>query len=262
MDRLPEELFCCIFDCLHVARALSSAMLVSRRWYLCGARNLHHRVVLSLSPGLSTSSSDVAISFMKRLVSPTLSTAHYIHHLVLTGFAALDLQELILDILGRALALRSLNMQSLHNLQGGMLISPDVFSSEGFLPNLSALNTNSAQFCIRLSHMRRLTSIRVHEPMDIPCTRCLLSGSLADRIENLQIAVGVCTMSDAVDRVAEFATLLAAAPLRSLCLQFVQDRPGLALWAGFEVRPTSDLLESRRATEPVTHGLLFPSRPS
>lgn len=261
MDRLPEELVSYVFTFLAAANSLSPAMLVNQQWYMYGARNLHHRVVLNLAPGLTVSSADTAISFMKRLVSPTLSTAHFIHHLVLSGFANLDVQELILNILGRASALRSLNMHSLHIIPGGIWIPPDVFSSDVFLPNLIALNTSSVQFCARLCRDRRLTSIRIHEKIGSTHLDQLLSPARhsAPKLERLELVVAVDNASSAVARMAELASALATAPLCALSLQFILDHPGPVPWIEFEVRPTSDLCRSCGVPGPVTHGLrLFP----
>ncbi|RDX55032.1 hypothetical protein OH76DRAFT_1397375 [Lentinus brumalis] len=235
MDGLPEELICRICDFLESAGALSAVMLVCKRWYMRGSRNLHQRIVINLLPGLNINSSATVIRFMKRLVSP-LSTAHFIHHLTLSGFATLDMQELILDILGRARALRSLDMHALQILQGGMLLPHEVFTSETFMWNLSALNASSAQFCVSLSHSRPIAALRVHEPMDDALLRRLTcpEGPLATRIISLELALSVDSAATAVTRMAYLASRLAEAPLRTLALQFVLDRPGAVTWTEFE----------------------------
>ena len=249
MDCLPDELISYIFDFLHPGGTLSSAMLVNQQWYMYGARNLHHNVVFCLGPGLTINSSDVAISFMKRLVSSPLSTAHRVHHLTLSGFASLDIQELILDILGRTHNLRSLNMQSLHILQGGMRFSQELFSSPSSLPNLVALNTSSATFGVSLVQTRQyVEALRVHEPMDDACLRRLLSPgpgdggddnpSPAHKIKLLELALSVDSTAAAVARVAFLASTLAGGALRALALQFDfdVDRPRPVSWDEFEVR--------------------------
>ena len=210
-------------------------MLVNQRWYMYGARNLHHTVKLYLGPGLTSSSCNVAVSFMKRLASSPLSTAHLIHHLTLTGFASLDIQELILDILGHATQLRSLNMHALQMLQGGMHISPEIFSAATFLPNLVALNTSSASFGVSLAQSRQyVEALRVHEPMsDVPFRRLLGSG-FAHKAKLLEIALSVDGMALAAARVDTLASTLAAGPLCALALQFSFDRP--VSWEKFEVR--------------------------
>ncbi|RPD74217.1 hypothetical protein L226DRAFT_553351 [Lentinus tigrinus ALCF2SS1-7] len=235
MESLPEELICRIFDFLESAGALSVAMLVCPQWYMRGARNLHQRVVINLLPGLSLSSSATVIRFMKRLVSP-LSTAHFIHHLTLSGFATIDIQELILDILGRARALRSLDMHALQILQGGMLLPQEVFTSDTFMWNLSSLNASSAQFCASLSYNRPIVALRVHEPMDDVLLRRLTchKGGLASRIVSLELALSVDSTATAVTRMAYLASTLAEAPLRTLALQFVLDRPGPVAWTDFK----------------------------
>ena len=242
MEGLPEELNCRIFDFLESAGALGNAMLVCPQWYMRGARNLHQRVIINLLPGLTLDSSATVIHFMRRLVSP-LSTAHFIHHLTLSGFATLEIQELILDILGRARALRSLDMHALQILQGGMLLPAEVFTSDTFMWNLSALNASSAQFCVSLSYNRPIAALRVHEPMhDISLRRLTCpKGRLASRIISLELALSVDSTSTAVTRMAYLASILAEAPLQTLALQFVLDRPGPVTWSEFEVRPRSDL---------------------
>lgn len=243
MDDLPDELIAHIFAHFPETGALTAAMLVCWKWYMYGARLLHCRVVLNLRPGLSIHSSDTVISFMKRLTSPACSTADCIHHLTLCGFASLDIQELILDILGRTRALRSLTMCALNLLQGGMLLPPEIFSSPEFLPNLVALNAASAPFSVSLSHTRRISAIRVHEPMDETLLRRLLSprSQLAVRIQNLELALSVDSTAAAITRMAYLASALAEAPLHALALQFTLDRPGPVPWTEFEVRPGSDL---------------------
>ncbi|KAI1794057.1 hypothetical protein LXA43DRAFT_1179653 [Ganoderma leucocontextum] len=243
MDCLPEELISYIFDFLHAGATLSSPMLVNQRWYMYGARNLHHNVVLCLGPGLTTKSSDVAVSFMKRLVSSSLSTAHLVHHLTLSGFASLDIQELILDILGRTHNLRSLNMHSLHVFQGGMRFPQEIFSSPSFLPNLVALNTSSAAFSVSVAQTRQyVEALRMHEPMDDACLRRLFSpeGSAgpcsAHKIKLLELALSVDSTAAAVARVAFLASTLAGGALRALALQFDfdVDRPRPVSWDEFE----------------------------
>ena len=250
MDCLPDELISSIFDFLHPGPALSSAMLVSQRWYMYGARNLHHSIVLCLGPGFNINSSDVAVSFMKRLVSDSpLSTAHLVHHLTLSGFASLDVQGLILDILSRTRNLRSLNMHSLHVLQGSMRFPQELFSSPTFLPNLVAFNTSSPTLSVSLAHTRQyVEALRVHEPMDDMCLRRLLSpgpGSgasggpcSAHKIKLLELALSVDSTAAAVARVAFLASALAGGALRALMLQFDfdEDRPRPMSWNDFEVR--------------------------
>ena len=259
MDRLPEELVSYLFEFFHAANALSSAMLANRRWYLCGARNLHHRIVLTLTPGLTVSSCDVRISFMKRLVSPTLSTAHLIHHLHLSGFAGPDIQELILCILHRASALRLLDVHALHMLPSGMQIPSDVFSSKEFLPSLTALNASSNDFFTSLSRTRQLTSVRVHETIDEARFRQALHpfSHLSARIERFELVLAVGSLADAIARTAHLATTLAAAPLCTLGLQFVLDRPGPISWSEYEVRPIPDLCAPCCVNKSVTHGIPF-----
>lgn len=240
METLPEELLSHIFDCLGDATAHSVAMLVCKQWYLRGARNLHHTLRINLTPGLSISSSHTIISFMKRLVSP-LSTAHCIHHLTFSGFAPLDLQELILDILGRAKALQSLDMHALKPLQGGMLLPPEIFSGD-FLPNLTALNASSAAFSVSLAHTRLINAIRVHEPMEDALLRRFSSpkGLLARRIKFLELALSVDGMATAIERMASLTSTLAHTDtsLEALAVQFVLDRPGPVAWHDFEVSPS------------------------
>ncbi|PIL36111.1 hypothetical protein GSI_01771 [Ganoderma sinense ZZ0214-1] len=270
MDCLPEELISYVFDFLHPGGALSSAMLVNQRWYMYGARNLHHTIVFCLGPGLTINSPDVAISFMKRLISSPLSTAHLVHHLTLSGFASLDIQQLILDILGRMHNLRSLNMHSLHILQGGIQFPPKLVTSPSFLPNLVALNASSAPFGVSLAHTRQyVQALRVHEPMDDACLRRLLSpgsgsgGSAspcpAHKIKLLELALSVDSTAAAVARVAFLASTLAGGALRALALRFDfdVDRPRPVSWDEFEglineLGPHLQPLQSLRTLSIVT----------
>ena len=237
MDCLPEELISYIFDFLHAEAALSSPMLVSQRWYMYGARNLHHTIDLCLGPQVTVNSCDVAVCFMKRLVSSPLSTAHLIRHLTFSGFAPLDIQELLLDILGRTTHLLSLDMHSLHILQGGMHFPQETFSSPTFLPNLIALNTSSAPFGVSLAQTRQyVEALRVHEPMDESLLRRLVSSCFAQKAKSLELALSVDSTAAAVARVDILASALARGPLNALALQFDLDRPRPVSWEEFEVR--------------------------
>ncbi|KAH9929507.1 uncharacterized protein BXZ73DRAFT_47962 [Epithele typhae] len=236
MDALPSELISYIFDFIHAPSALSNAMLVNTHWYIHGARNLHHRVKLRLSPGLTTSSSDTIIIFMKRLVASTLSTAHLIHHLSISGITSFDVQSLILTILERATAIRSLDVHELRLPQGELHIPPDCCTSSAFLPNLMALNVHSVQLYSSLCGIRRLSMIRIHHPIDEPPLRMLVlpTSPLVTALQRLQLVIAVADCSNVVTSVASLASALEAAPLCSLGLQFVLDSPGPVSWAEFE----------------------------
>ncbi|TBU56840.1 hypothetical protein BD310DRAFT_1040233 [Dichomitus squalens] len=235
MDCLPEELISYIFDFLHAEAALSSAMLVSQRWYMYGARNLHHTIDLCIGPSVTVNSCDVAVCFMKRLVSSPLSSAHLIRHLTLSGFAPLDIQELLLDILGRTTHLLSLNMHALHILQGGMHFPQEIFSSPTFLPNLVALNASSAPFSVSLVQTRQyVEALRVHEPMDDALLRRLLGSGFTQKAKLLELALSVDSTTAAIARVGILASALAGGPLCALALQFDMDRPKPVSWEEFE----------------------------
>ncbi|KAI0743517.1 hypothetical protein C8Q80DRAFT_1121985 [Daedaleopsis nitida] len=237
MRDLPEELISYIFTFFAHSGVLSNAMLVCQDWYMHGARILHFNVTLNLRPGLSINSSDTIILFMKRLVSPTLSTADCIHHLILSGFASLEIQEVILEILGRTRTLRSLDMHALNIIQGGMLISPDTFTSDEFLPSLIAVNAFSAHFCVSLAHTRRIHALRIHEPLDISLLRCLSRprDQLAKHIQCLELILSATSTAAAIESMAYLASTLADAPLEALALQFAVDGPGPVSWAQFEL---------------------------
>ncbi|KAI0374118.1 hypothetical protein BV20DRAFT_962092 [Pilatotrama ljubarskyi] len=236
MERLPEELVAYIFDHLQAAHALSTAMVVNRQWYMFGARNLHSRLVLGLGFDLTLESSETVVCLMKRLVSPTLPSAHLIRHLVIYGLARPDVQSLILDILRRATGLRSLDMHSLHCLHSESLFPPDAVSAQDLLPSIVALNVASAPFIAALAHTRRLHALRVHDPMDHAALSRLAheNGNFVNTIQSLELAVSIDSPGAAVEEMAYLASALRNAPLRALALQFVLGRPGLMSWSDFE----------------------------
>lgn len=248
MDDLPAELIAYIFTSFPDAGILSSAMLTCRKWYKHGARILHSKVVLNLRPGLTVGSPDTVVSFMKRLISPTLPTADYIHHLTISGFASPDIQELILNILSHTRALRSLNVCSLQLLQDSdVLIAPQVLPSTEFLPSLTALNATSATLSVSLAHTRRLRVMRVHEPMGEEQLRHLFrpGSPFAVQVQLLELALSVESTASAIASLTDLVSALAEAQLDGLALQFVSNRPGPPVsWKKFKVCPRSDSSKS------------------
>ncbi|KAI0675228.1 hypothetical protein C8Q78DRAFT_965193 [Trametes maxima] len=236
VERLPEELVAFVFDHVQAAHALSAAMLVNRQWYMYGARNLHHRLVFNLPLNATIDSPDTIICLMKRLVSPTLSTAHLVHHLTVSGPARADVRNLILDILWRATTLRSLDVHDMRLMQDENLFPPDAFSSHDFLPNIVALNVTSAPFFATFPCTRRLYALRVHKPLETALlTRASdPNGEFAKGIQCLELAISVDSSADAVKVVAHLASAFAHAPLHVLALQFVLPRAGLMSWSDFE----------------------------
>ncbi|KAI0630277.1 hypothetical protein C8Q77DRAFT_1064140 [Trametes polyzona] len=235
MDRLPEELVAYIFDYVQAARALSTAMLVNRQWYMLGARNLHASLTLSLGFDMDIDSQDAVMTLMKRLVSPTFSTAHLVRHIVIYGLARTEVHNLILDILRHATGLRSLDIHALHLLQDGSFFPHDAFGSPEFLTSLVALNITSTPSLASLAHKLRLQSLRVHDAMDRALLRRITdpNGNLIQGIRSLELVVSAENPRDAVEDVAYLASALARAPLHALALQFVLGRPGLMTWPDF-----------------------------
>ncbi|KAI8993097.1 hypothetical protein BD414DRAFT_412665 [Trametes punicea] len=236
MERLPGEVIAYIFDHLHAAHALSPAMLACRQWYMYGARNLYARLVLSFGFDLTMDSSNVVISLMRRLISPTLATAHFVRHLRLFGIANQEIQPLILTVLRNTTALRSLDIHALHVLENDTLLPADVFLSPEMLPNLTALNVSSAPFLESLARTRKVHALRVHKPMNHETLSQLsgATGTFATRLQFLELAISIDHPAAAVEEVAYLVSILSHAPLCALALQFVLDRPGLMSWADFE----------------------------
>ncbi|KAL7281738.1 hypothetical protein ACG7TL_005056 [Trametes sanguinea] len=237
MERLPEELIAYIFDHLEAAHALLPAMLVNRRWYMYGARNLHARLVFSFGFNMAVDSSNVVVSFMRRLVSPTLATAQFVRHLAVFGMANREVQDLIRDILRQATALRSLDTHALHELQE-TLLRADLILAPDLLPNISALNITSAPSLDILLNSRRIRALRVHETMDHGDFIRIVdpNGAFATSIRSLELAISIDRPAAAVEEMQCLTSALAHAPLRALALQFILDRPGLMSWHDFEVR--------------------------
>ncbi|KAI0819994.1 hypothetical protein BC628DRAFT_1331522 [Trametes gibbosa] len=238
MERLPEELVAYVFDYVQVARALSTAMLVNRQWYLYGARNLHARLVLNLGFDMCIDSPDIVLSFMKRLISPTLSTAHVVRHIVLFGMARLEVRDLIINVLRHATGLRSLDIHSFRLMDSEDGPFFDALCSGDFLPSLVALNIRSAPLPLLefLTHTRRLHALRVHDPIDPALLHRITSTDslLADGIHCLELAISAENTTAAVENVAYLASALEASPLRALVLQFVLGSAKLISWSGFE----------------------------
>ncbi|KAI9060272.1 hypothetical protein FKP32DRAFT_1679216 [Trametes sanguinea] len=236
MDRLPEELIAYIFDHLEAAHALSPAMLVNRRWYMYGARNLHAALVFTFGFDMTVDSSHVVISFMRRLVSPTLATAQLVRHLAVFGIANREVQGLLRDVLRQATTLRSLDVHALQVLDDETLLRSDLVSMPDLLPNLSALNIASTPSLHALLNTRRMRALRVHEPMGHePLTRIVdRSGAFATCICSLELAIIIDRPMAAVEEMEYLSSALAHAPLRALALQFVLDRPGLMSWSDYE----------------------------
>ncbi|KAI0355556.1 hypothetical protein OH77DRAFT_1402678 [Trametes cingulata] len=236
MERLPEELVAYIFDHLHAAHALSAAMTVSRQWYMFGARNLHSTLELNLGFDLAIDSSAIVVSFMKRLVAPTLSSAHLVRHLTIHGMPRPDVQNLILEILSRATGLRSLDIHGLHCWNQEPLFAPDAFTAQDLLPSIVALNVVSASFIAPFAHTRRLQALRVHDTLDHAALSRLTesNGTFVNTIQSLELAVSIDRPGAAVEEMAYLASALENAPLRALALQFVLGRPGLMSWPDFE----------------------------
>ncbi|KAH9858805.1 hypothetical protein C2E23DRAFT_716837 [Lenzites betulinus] len=238
MERLPEELVAYVFDCLHADRALSSAMLVNRQWYLHGARNLHARLVLNLGYDMYIDSDDIVLSFLQRLISPTLSTAHLVRHLGIFGMARMEVRDLILAILRHATGLRSLDLHSFRPMGYEDDSFFDDLRAGDFLPSLVALNIRSAPLPLlgSLTHTRRLHALRVHDPIDPAALRHITSSDslLADGIQCLELAISAENPAAAVENVAYLASVLETSPLRALVLQFVLGSPKLMSWSGFE----------------------------
>ncbi|OSD06792.1 hypothetical protein PYCCODRAFT_1442338 [Trametes coccinea BRFM310] len=235
MERLPEELIAYIFDHLEAAHALLPAMLVNRRWYMYGARNLHARLVFSFGFNMAVDSSNVVVSFMRRLVSPTLATAQFVRHLAVFGMANREVQDLIRDILRQATALRSLDTHALHELQE-TLLRADLILAPDLLPNISALNITSAPSLDILLNSRRIRALRVHETMDHGDFIRIVdpNGAFATSIRSLELAISIDRPAAAVEEMQCLTSALAHAPLRALALQFILDRPGLMSWHDFE----------------------------
>ncbi|KAJ2980924.1 hypothetical protein NUW54_g10940 [Trametes sanguinea] len=238
MDRLPEELIAYIFDHLEASHALSSAMLVNRRWYMYGARNLHAKLVFPLGYNMAVDSSNVVLSLMRRLVSPTLATAQFIRHLAVFGLANREVQGLLRNVLRQATTLRSLDIQALYVLDNETRLRSDLLSGPDLLPNLSALNIASASSLHALLNARRIRALRVHEPMDHEALTRVVdpSGAYATCIRSLELAISIDRPAAAVEEMEYLISALAYAPLRALALQFVLDRPNLMSWSDFEVR--------------------------
>ncbi|KAI0645614.1 hypothetical protein C8Q79DRAFT_703727 [Trametes meyenii] len=235
-EQLPEELIAYIFDHVQAAHALSTAMIVNQQWYMHGARNMHHRLVFNLPLNATIDSPDAIMSLMKRLVSPTLSTAHLVHHLTVTGPARADVQNLILDILWQATALRSLDVHGIRFMQGETLLPPGGFTSHDFLPNVVALNVTSSSFLATFPPTRKLHALRIHNPLEAPLLTSVTdpNGQFVKGIQCLELAISVDSPADAVRVMAHLASALARSPLGALALQFVLPRAGLMSWSDFE----------------------------
>ncbi|EIW63395.1 uncharacterized protein TRAVEDRAFT_43692 [Trametes versicolor FP-101664 SS1] len=235
MDRLPPELVANVFDYVQAAHALSAAMLVNRQWYMHGARNLHARLVLRIGLNMSIDSQHAVMSLMKRLVSPTLSTAPLVRHLVVDGVASAEVHILLLDILHRATGLRSLNVWGLGLTQNRPFFPPDAFSTPHFLPSIVAFNVKAgfAPYLGPLIHARRIHALRVHEAIDDVLLRRITdsSGTLASGIHSLELVISAQTGAVAVERMEHLASALESAPLRALAVQF---RIGSVSWIEFE----------------------------
>ncbi|KAH9892502.1 hypothetical protein C8Q73DRAFT_59840 [Cubamyces lactineus] len=236
MERLPEELIAYIFDYVQSAHALSVAMVVNHRWYMYGARNLHYRLVLNLGIDLAIDSPNVVISLMKRLISPTLSTAHLVRHLAIFGIVNAEVQALIINVLRRATTLRSLNVHALNVFGDVSLFPTEVFSSLSLLPSLAALNITLVPRSLPRLHTNQLHALRVQEPVD-HTTLCRLADpttGFSKHIKSLELAISVDAPGTAVEEMAFLASALAYAPLRALSVQFVLPHAGLMSWSDFE----------------------------
>ncbi|KAJ8496459.1 hypothetical protein ONZ51_g1089 [Trametes cubensis] len=237
MERLPEELIAYIFDYVQTAHALSAAMVVNHRWYMYGARNLHSRLVLNLGIDLAIDSPNVVISLMKRLISPTLSTAHLIRHLDIFGIVNAEVQALIINVLRHATTLRSLNIHALNVCRDVSPFPTEVFSSMCRLPNLVALNIALVPRSLPSLHTSQLHALRVQEPVDHAtlCRLTDLATGFSRSIRSLELAISVDGPGTAVEEMVFLASALAHAPLRALSVQFVLPHAGLMSWGDFEV---------------------------
>ncbi|KAI0663586.1 hypothetical protein C8Q70DRAFT_1042305 [Cubamyces menziesii] len=236
MERLPEELIAYIFDYVQTAHALSAAMVVNHRWYMYGARNLHSRLVLNLGIDLAIDSPNVVISLMKRLISPTLSTAHLIRHLDIFGIVNAEVQALIINVLRHATTLRSLNIHALNVCRDVSPFPTEVFSSMCRLPNLVALNIALVPRSLPSLHTSQLHALRVQEPVDHAtlCRLTDLATGFSRSIRSLELAISVDGPGTAVEEMVFLASALAHAPLRALSVQFVLPHAGLMSWGDFE----------------------------
>ncbi|KAI0329734.1 hypothetical protein GY45DRAFT_1324718, partial [Cubamyces sp. BRFM 1775] len=236
MERLPEELIAYIFDYVQGAHALSAAMVANRRWYMYGARNLHSRLVLNLGIDLTIDSPNVVLSLMKRLISPTLATAHFIRHLAIFGIANAEVQSLIINVLRHATTLRSLDIHGLNTFGDVSLFPTEVFSSLWLLPNLVALNIGLVPRSLPYLHTSQFHALRVQEPVD-HATLCRLADpatGFARSIRSLELAISVDGPGSAVEEMVFLASALAHAPLKALSIQFVLPHAGLMSWGDFE----------------------------
>ena len=233
---LPDDILFNIFSRLEDRRHLVSAMLVRRAWHDIAERLQYADIVLRFP--LYGQAGDSRATRCLRTLATRNTAANAVRHLAINGTLARQTIVLFLDALGQTARLISLELQV-----GNYTDEPEFLhlwdiacSSNLFLPQLSALNTNYAAAAISVARGRPLSALSLPSLIRATTSRVVIDslGSASASVTQLRFHIEVDDISAALDILRSICRAFVS--LRVISLQLRLPKPEDVTWDIFGVR--------------------------